>query len=35
MRSYGELEALVIAWAEEEIWKPVKDYEDHYKISNL
>lgn len=35
MKSYNELEALVIAWATEEIWKPVKDYEDHYKISNL
>ena len=32
---YGELSALVIAWAEQEVWRPVKDYEGYYEISNF
>lgn len=32
---YNELEALVISWADLEIWKPVKGYEKYYEISNL
>ena len=32
---YGELSALVIAWADQELWIPVKDYEGYYEISNF